>query len=144
MATSTIGVVGRQANVRVLHVGLWLAQLALAGMFAMAGGMKAFASTAELSQKMAGMMTMPLELIRFIGWSELAGVVGLILPTATRIRPQLTAVAAGCLAVVMLLAAGLHLARGEYGAIATNVVLGAVAVFVAWGRSVGAPVQPRD
>jgi len=52
-------------------------------------------------------------LVRFIGVSELAGALGLILPAATRIRPGLTPLAALGLSTIMALAMLFHLVRGE-------------------------------
>jgi hypothetical protein len=48
------------------------------------------------------------------------------------------------LAVMMLLAIGLHLTRGEYANIAFPLVLGALAAFVAYGRWQIAPSKRRD
>ena len=82
---------------------------------------------------------MPL-LIRFIGVSELAAGLGLLLPAALRVAPRLTVAAAAGLALVMVLAVGFHMGRGEYSAIGTNVVLGGLAGVVAWGRVQKAPI----
>jgi len=127
---------------KALHISLWIAQVLLAVMFGMAGLMKTFQPIDGL---VASGMTWAAEmpgLVRFIGISELAGAVGLILPAALRIKPILTPVAAVGLLVVMILAAGYHLSRGEPGA-STNLVLGAIAAFVAWGRFKAAPIAPR-
>jgi putative oxidoreductase len=83
-------------------------------------------------------------LIRFIGLSEVLGGIGLLLPAALRIKPHLTVLAAIGLAIVMLLALIFHLAKGEVSATGTNIVLGALAVFVAWGRARKVPIAPRE
>jgi len=85
----------------------------------------------------------PAWLVRFIGLAELAGGLGLILPALTRIQPQLTPLAGAGLALVMFLAAGFHLSRGEFGFIVPNIVLLALAAFVAYGRWQVAPIAPR-
>jgi hypothetical protein len=85
----------------------------------------------------------PVGLVRFIGASELAGALGLILPAATRIKPSLTPLAASGLIVVMVLAAAFHASRGELQALPINFVLGGLAAFVAWGRFRRAPVEAR-
>ena len=82
-------------------------------------------------------------LVRFIGLSEVAGALGLILPAATRIQPRLTVFAADGLAIIMVLAALFHISRGEYGPIAINVVLFPLATFVFYGRWKLAPIEPR-
>lgn len=79
--------------------------------------------------------TVPAFLVRFIGLSEVAGALGLLLPGLTKIQPQLTSSRATAgLTVVMILAALFHASRGEFGNIGINVVLGALAAFVAWRR----------
>jgi len=72
-----------------------------------------------------------------------AGALGLILPAVTRIRPKLTAAAGLGLVTVMVLAAAFHLSRGEAQVLPLNLTLGALAAFVAWGRSRKAPILPR-
>lgn len=70
--------------------------------------------------------------VRFIGWSELLGALGLILPSALRIKPILTSVAALCLAFVMILATAFHMMNNE-PYIAT-IVFFVLCLFVSWGR----------
>jgi hypothetical protein len=43
----------------------------------------------------------------------------------------------------MLGASALHLSRGEGAVLPMNLVLAAVAGFIAWGRSKAAPIAPR-
>ncbi|GAA4079090.1 DoxX family protein [Nonomuraea soli] len=76
----------------------------------------------------------PQPLIVFIGVVEVLGGIGLILPALTRVKPRLTPLAAAGLALTMVLAAGFHVVRGEFGLVPANVVLGAVSGFVAIGR----------
>jgi len=97
----------------------------------------------ELAQKMTFVSAVPPALVRFIGVSELAGAIGLVLPALTRVRPGLTPLAAAGLATIMLLAALFHVPRGEFAALPMNFALGAVALFIAWGRWRKAPVAPR-
>jgi hypothetical protein len=72
--------------------------------------------------------------VRFIGLSEVFGALGLILPAATRIKPVLTGLAALGLTLVMVLAVGVHVVRGEGYVLALPLLLGVLAAFVAWGR----------
>lgn len=125
------------------HVTLWILQVLLAGMFLMVGYMKTMVPLEELSKTVPMAIEMPL-LTRFIGVSELAAGLGLLLPAALRIRPGLTVLAAAALALVMVLAMVFHLARGEYGAISTNIILGILASLVAWGRLRKAPISARS
>jgi uncharacterized membrane protein YphA (DoxX/SURF4 family) len=127
----------------VWTIALWIVQLLLAAAFGTAGAMKLTMPVPELVQQMAWAGDVPPWLVRFIGLSELAGAVGLVLPAATRMAPGLTPVAALGLVVVMLLAAAFHVVRGEFGALPINMTLGALAAFVAWGRTRKAPVHAR-
>lgn len=105
--------------------------------------MKAIQPIQELAVRMIWADDLPAALVRFIGISEVLGGLGLVLPAATRIKPMLTPLAALGLALIMLLAALFHLVRSEFAAIGTNVVLGVLAAFVAWGRTKKAPILPR-
>ena len=127
-----------------LHYGLWTAQVLLALVFAISGLVKLTISAAALAQKVPAEALLPLALIRFIGVAEVAGAIGLILPSATRILPVLTPVAARALALVMALAAVFHISRGELSSLAVVLVLGAIAVFISWGRTTRAPIPARN
>ncbi len=126
------------------NIGLWVAQALLAAMFLMAGATKLMSGSAELvAMDMGWAENAPFLLIKFIGLAEVAGGLGLILPAATRIMPNLTKLAAAGLAVIMVLAAGLHIVRGEFEVVPVNVILFALAAFVIWGRTNKAPIAPR-
>ncbi len=128
---------------RGLRAALWIVQILLAVAFAMSGLMKLMQPIADLASQMGWVASVPAALVRFIGAAELAGAAGLILPALTRIQPRLTALAALGLVVVMVLASVVHATRGEFGMIPVNLVLGALAAFVAWGRGKAAPIAPR-
>jgi len=125
------------------NIGLWVVQVLLAVMFGMAGFAKMTQPIAELAEKMVWPGVLPPTLVRFIGLSEFAAAFGLILPAASRIKPVLTPLAGVGLVTVMVLAALFHTVRGEFGALPTNFVFGALAAFVAWGRFRKAPIPPR-
>lgn len=125
-------------------IGLWVVQALLAAMFLMAGGTKLMAGSDELvAMGMGWAENAPFLLIKFIGLAEVAGALGLILPAATRIMPYLTKMAAAGLAVIMVLAAGVHTFRGEFEVLPMNAILFALAVLVIWGRTNKAPIAPR-
>jgi len=128
---------------KVLHYSLWVVQALLGAAFLMAGFMKATTPLDQLGANMAWVTYTPGALVRFIGISEIAGGLGLILPAATRIKPILTPIAAGALVVVMVLAFITHLVLGEPEGLPVNVVLGGLAAFVAWGRFTKARIAPR-
>lgn len=127
-----------------LHIGLWVVQGLLAFAFAGAGLMKLTTPSDQLvAAGMAWVTDAPAFLPKFIGLSELAGAIGLILPAATRIQPKLTPIAAALLAFVMVLAVLTHVLYADFGGMMPSVVLGALSAFVAWGRFVKAPIAAR-
>ena len=126
------------------NFGLWVAQVALAVVFLMAGYMKLTSSPADMAAM--GMLwaeNAPVALIRFIGTAEVLGAIGVILPAATRIMPHMTKLAALGLATIMVLASAVHIFRGEFEVVPMNFALFALAVLVIWGRAKMAPITPR-
>ncbi len=125
-------------------IGLWVAQVLLALVFGAAGVMKLMTPIADLGAMMNWVTVSPEALVRFIGFVELAGALGMILPALTRILPFLTPLAALGFAVIQVLAIGTHAALGETAStLPMNLVLLALALFVAWGRWKKAPIGPR-
>ena len=129
---------------RKLHIALWVVQVLLAAMFLMSGFMKLSQPIEALAGQMPWVTSFPAAMVRFIGAVEVAGALGLILPSLTRIQPRLTPLAALGLVVVMVLASALHISRGESAVVPMNLVLAALAAFVAWGRFKRAPIAPRN
>jgi uncharacterized membrane protein YphA (DoxX/SURF4 family) len=126
-----------------MKYALWIIQILLALAFLAAGFMKLVTPVEQLAQNMVWVNDVPVWLVRFIGLAELAGGLGLVLPALTRIQPQLTPLAGAGLALDMFLAAVFHLSRGEFGFIVPNLVLLALAAFVAYGRWNLVPIAPR-
>ena len=122
-----------------MNTTLWVLQVLLGLAFLMVGYNHGF-NIEKARTQMQWMTAVPDNLLRFIGVSEILGGIGLILPAVTGILPQLTAWAAAGLSVIMILAALFHLQRREYLAIAINLVLLALAGFVAYGRFVLVPL----
>jgi hypothetical protein len=77
------------------------------------------------------------------GAAELLAAVGLILPGLTRIQTRLTPLAASGLVLVMLGAIAFHIARGEIVNAVLNLVVAALATFVAYGRWRISPLSER-
>ena len=130
-------------NNKTLNIALWVAQVLLAAMFLMAGIMKATQPIEELSQSMTWGNDFSAGMVRFIGISELLGGIGLLLPALLRIKPIFTPLAALGLFIIMVLAFIYHISNAEYQALGINLILGAIAVFIAWGRYKKAPIQPK-
>ena len=126
-----------------MKIALWIVQILLALFFLAVGFMKTFTPIAELGAQMAWVNDVSPLFVRLPGIAEIAGALGLILPSVTRIQPKLTPLAAAGLALVMILAALLHLSRAEFGPVVQNIVLLALAAFVAYGRWKIAPIAAR-
>ncbi len=127
-----------------MNIALWIVQILLAFVFLMAGVTKTFTSIPELALQMAWVAEVnPWLMVRLPGIAEVAGALGLILPSLTRIQPKLTPLAAAGLALVMLLAAIFHLVLGDFGGIPPNIVLLLLSAFVAYGRWKLVPIAPK-
>jgi putative oxidoreductase len=137
---TTASVAATPSATKGLNIALWIVQVLLALAFLGAGLPKLLTPIETLAQQG---MTLPPWLPRFIGVSEVAGALGLILPAATRIKPVLTPVAAVGLAVVMVLATGYHVLKGEWNHLVAPIILLALSLFVAWGRLSKAPISAR-
>ena len=75
---------------------------------------------------------------------DILGGLGVLLPSATRIKPGLTVVAAlGCVAL-QASAIVFHFSRGEAANTPFNFLLVALSLFVAWRRRSRAPVDPPE
>ncbi len=126
-----------------MNKALWAVQALVALAFVGAAGMKLSTPLDALAAKMAWVAHVPPWSVKVIGALELLGALGLILPSALRIKPVLTPLAAAGLVLTMVAAAGLHIAIGEAAMIAPNIVLGGLCAFIAWGRHSKAPIAPK-
>lgn len=125
-----------------MNILLWVIQVILALYFFITGLIH-FGPPPGLPEPMAWMYDLPAPLHYVSGAAEILAALGLVLPAATRIRPRLTPLAAMGLVVLMALAAVFHLVRAEYPNIVMNLVLAALAGFVAYGRTRLSVIQPR-
>jgi hypothetical protein len=125
------------------HIGLWAAQIALAGLYLMGAWFHFLPAEEAAKMGAVWMSEVPIALPRFIGVMEVLGVIGLILPAATRIMPHLTVWAAAGLLAIQALAIPFHVIRGEFEPLPFNLIYVALAVFVLWGRARKAPIAPR-
>ena len=117
-----------------MTVFLWVLQVALAAMFAMAGGMKVSQPKEKLQPNMPWTDDFSAGTVKLIGVMELLAAVGLVVPALTGIATWLTPLAATGLVVLMLLAALTHVRRKEPAGIALTSAVLVVAAVVAWGR----------
>ena len=116
-----------------MHVTLWILQVVLAVVFAIAG-VTHFLPPEGLPESMRGMAEMPAGVPYFIGTVEILAVLGLILPGLTGIQTRLTPLAGAGLILVMVGAIVWHAQREEFPNIVLNVILAVIAAFVAYGR----------
>jgi VIT1/CCC1 family predicted Fe2+/Mn2+ transporter len=123
-----------------MDTAVWIVQILVALAFALSGIGKLTQPREKLLARMAWVEDFSANQIRLIGLAEALGAVGIILPAVTGILPILTPIAAVGLVLVMLGAVGTHLRRGETPVIAVNVVLAALAAFVAYGRFIAVPL----
>lgn len=118
-----------------MNIALWIAQGLLAAAFLAAGAMKLRTPYEKIKENMGWAEDFSPGTVKAIGGLELLGALGLILPGIFDIATVLTPLAAVGLIITMVLAAVVHVRRGD-GAqmVMTNVILAALAIFVAWGR----------
>ena len=117
----------------MMNIALWIAQILLGLMFLMAGSTKAFAYE-KAKASLPWVKDYPKSLVTFIGVAELLGAIGMIVPHALDIVPILTPLAAIGLGIIMILAVVFHAKRKENQAIAMNIIVLALTIFVAIGR----------
>ncbi|MFD7719186.1 DoxX family protein [Streptomyces sp. NPDC059814] len=117
-----------------MEIAYWIVAGLLGVLYLYSGGKKAVQSKERLAPMMGWVDTVPMPLVRVIGAVEILGAAGLVLPPLTGIVPGLATAAAIGLAVLQVMAAGLHLSRGEArqtGLNAALVVLAAAAAALA-------------
>lgn len=81
-----------------------------------------------------GVEHLPLPLIRLIGFAELLGTIGLLVPWYTQVLPVLTPITAICLGLIMIPAGVIHYQRNEKRTVLLNVSILLLCAFVAHGR----------
>jgi uncharacterized membrane protein len=116
-----------------MDIAAWIAQAIAALAFGVHGYTLLFRPAQALRQyPWAG--DVPDSMKRLIGTAELLGAIGVIVPAVTKILPWLTPLAALGLTAIMVLAGLFHITRREWPNVIFNLVLGAIAAFVAYAR----------
>lgn len=128
---------------RVIHIGLWIAQVMVALLLIWGAYAKLAMPMEELSQMMPWASESP-TLLKFTGFVDLLGGLGLILPALFKIQPKLTVYAAYGTILLMIAASIFHINRGEVAQVGMNLVILLLAVFIAWGRSKKAPILSKN
>src|SRR5437879_10231764 len=114
-----------------LNLVLWIVQGLLALFFLAAGAPKLIGRGIE---RWTGFSDLPRPMVVFIGFTEVLGAAGLVLPMATGILPWLTPLAAVGLAVIVLMAAGFHLRADERLNALESGLWASIAAVIAIGR----------
>ena len=117
-----------------MNTAIWIAQGILAVVFLAAGTMKLTQPRSALQEKTPYVEDFTDAQIKAIGAVEVRGAIGVVLPAALKVAPILTPIAACGLALTMVAAGATHARRHEYSQLPVNVVLFALAVFVAVER----------
>jgi hypothetical protein len=112
------------------EVALWTLQWLLALLFGMVGVSKTALPIDQLIARMPWAAAFAPRTLRRIGAVEIAGALGLVIPTMAGVLLWLTTAAALGLFLIMLLAARLHLQRKEPASAAFNLVLAALMALV--------------
>jgi hypothetical protein len=126
-----------------LHISLWIVQSLLALTFVGGGIWKLAPPIPDLASKMPWMGQVTPGFLHATAVIDILGGLGVVLPSATRVKPALTVLAAlGCVALQGC-AVVFHVSRGEGASTPFNFLLIALALFVAWGRHAKASIEPR-
>ena len=116
-----------------IHTVLWIVQGLLSVAMIAAGGMKLGIPKEMLVKRGQGWAAdFSARSVKLIGFAEVAGGLGLVVPGATGIAPILTPIAAVCLVALMIGAAGVNVRRHDNPA--PPLVLAALAAVIAVGR----------
>jgi DoxX-like family len=115
-----------------MKIGYWIVTALLGVLYLYSGGKKVAQRKEQLVPMMGWVDTVPMWAVRAIGAVEIIGVAGLVLPPLTGVAPVLAMAAALGLVVLQLLAAGLHLSRGEVRNTGLNAALIVLAGVAAW------------
>lgn len=122
-----------------MNVFLWILQVLAAVLYGASGVMKVFLFD-KVSADVPSFGALPREAWMALGILELVCTVGLIIPSAFRLWPGLTVVAATVLSVESLVFIWVHVQYREIPPIVLSALLGLVMAFIAYGRLVLKPL----
>lgn len=122
-----------------MNTSLWTLQILAALLYGASGIMKVFMFD-TVSEGVPSFGALPQDAWTAFGLIELACVVGLIVPSALRRRPQLTVLAAAVLAIESLVFIWVHVRYAEITPMIMSGVLGLLMAFIAYGRLVLRPI----
>lgn len=117
-----------------MNTTLWICQILLALAFSTAGTMKLFQPKTKLREVMPFTDELEERTVRLIGFLEVLGAMGVVLPWLLGIGTWLTPLAALGLALTMAAAMVVHGRRKEPTQLSVNAVLLLISLFIAFGR----------
>ena len=124
-----------------MNILLWIIQVLLGLLFIFSGSTKFMMSVQQMNEQAP--VVLPGIFLHFIGVCEILGGIGLILPSALRIKPALTPLAALGLAIITAGATVITLMGPMKGMAGIPLVTCLLCMFVAWGRWSRAPIRPK-
>ena len=122
-----------------MNILLWVLQVLAALVYGSSGVMKVFMFD-TISGDVPSFGALPREAWAALGVMELVCAVGLVVPAALRWQPALTVLAAAVLAVESLVFIWVHIKYRETPQIIMSGTLGLLMAFIAYGRTVLAPI----
>lgn len=126
-----------------MHRLLWILQIILFLVFMVSGVLKLVLPADQLGEWLTWPKEVPGYLLPLNGVAELLGALAMVLPGLTGRMPQLTSWAGYGLLVIMIMAAGFHLSHSGAIMLPANVLFGAMAGFVGWGRGSQVPLEGK-
>ena len=119
---------------------LWVFQILVALVFLATGLLKVMLPKEKLEPRMSWVKEASISTVKTVGFLEILGAVGLILPAVTGILPWLTPLAAVGLTLTMIGAIVTHVRQAEYSRLWLPISLFILVVFIAYGRFVVVPI----
>jgi uncharacterized membrane protein YphA (DoxX/SURF4 family) len=116
-----------------MNILLWALQILTAILYAASGVMKVFLFD-KISKDVRSFAALSRQTWLGLGIVELVCAAALVVPSALRWHPALSAVAAALLALESLVFIWVHVKYAETAAIVMSAVLGLLMVFIAYGR----------
>ena len=123
-----------------MNILLWVLQVFAALLYGASGVMKVFMFD-KVSGDVPSFGALPRNVWMALGILELVCAVGLIVPAAFHWKPMLTVVAATALAIESLIFIGVHVKYREIAPIVMSILLGVLAAFIAYGRTILKPID---
>jgi uncharacterized membrane protein len=117
-----------------MNTALWIIQSLVALIFFCIGSIKTFGVKQKLQKMFSANTPFLVFTTRLLGFLEMLGAIGIVLPFLLNIYPFITAVAGVCLSTVMVGAAILHLQKKEYKALPLVAVLFIFSMLIALNR----------